>query len=129
MKLHHVAIVSVSQENADRFYSGILGLGKIKTSTLNKELSKQLFDLDEECRIILYGNEQFVIEVFLQGPLLERKVSCVHLCLEVKDRETFLEKCQGEGLTLRRIPKGDSVLVFIEDYDGNLFEIKQQVSG
>ena len=48
MRLHHVALVGRSLENADQFYEEIVGLKKIKTYTLNKGLAKQLFDTELE---------------------------------------------------------------------------------
>jgi catechol 2,3-dioxygenase-like lactoylglutathione lyase family enzyme len=55
----------------------------------------------------------------------EKGPSFEHLCLEVEKREDFLAQCQSSGVEVKRIPKGDSLLAFIEDYDGNLFEVKE----
>ena len=125
MKLHHVAVVCSSLEKADRFYQGILELEKIKTSTLSRNLAEQIFDRDIECQLILYSGEALSIEVFLVGTGKSTVRSFEHICLQVKNRETFLKRCQVAGLKVNRIPKGDSTLVFIEDFDGNLFEIKE----
>ena len=54
----------------------------------------------------------------------EKKPDFVHLCLEVEDMEAFVDKCLASGLSVKQVPKGDSLLVFVEDYDKNLFEIK-----
>ena len=118
-------MVCRSQENADRFYGGILGLRKIKSFTLSKDLTGQIFEIPRECQIILYGNDNFAAEVFVAHPAPGKVTSLVHLCLEVEDREGFLGKCQAMGLTVKRVPKGDSLLTFVHDYDGNLFEIKE----
>jgi len=128
MKLHHVAAVCSSQDNADRFYEGILGLKKIKTFSLNKDLAEQIFDTARECQIILYGNEDFAIEVFIVSEKAEKATLFEHLCLEVEDKEELLLRCKSKGLAVKRIPKGDSLLTFIGDYDGNLFEIKESVA-
>jgi len=128
MRLHHAVTVCISQENAERFYEGILGLKKTKTSELNEDLSKALFGVARECRIVLYENEDFAIEVFMEGLIQAKANPFEHICLEVENREGFLKKCQTSGLSVKRIPKGDSLLVFIEDYDGNLFEIKELIN-
>ncbi len=128
MKLHHMAIVCGSIERADRFYEGILGLKKIKSGTLNRTFGEQLFDISQECEMILYGNEDFRIEVFVTVSDPKMKTPYVHLCLEVKDRKSFAKKCEEAGLTVKRITKGDYLIVFIEDYDGNLFEIKESMA-
>ncbi len=125
MRMHHAAVVCGSETNADRFYQGILGLQKIKTSLLDEALTKQIFGRAHECHIILYGNEYFAIEVFVTTLPQEKGPSFEHLCLEVEKREDFLAHCQSSGVVVKRIPKGDSLLAFIEDYDGNLFEVKE----
>ena len=129
MRLHHVAVESRSEENADRFYKGILGLRRIKTSLLHKELSREIFDITRECQIILYGNENLTVEVFVLGLDWEKSVSFEHICIEVEDREGLMTRCRAEGLKVKEIPKGDSLLTFIADFDGNLFEIKEIKKG
>ncbi len=124
MRLHHVALVCSTRENADRFYEELVGLEKIKVSALSKELAEQIFDISLECEMITYGNENFSIEVFV-GERVPGKTSGVgHFCLQTKDREDFLAKCDSAGLTVKRVPKGDSVVTFVKDFDGNLIEIK-----
>lgn len=124
MKLHHVAVVSHSLENADRFYGEILGLKQIKSFTLDRELANQIFDVDCECQISLYGNENFAVEVFVTSAHPENVNPFVHLCLEVENKEKFAENCQAKGLETKRISRGNGSLIFVKDYDGNLFEIK-----
>ncbi|MCP4666222.1 MAG: hypothetical protein GY849_07635 [Deltaproteobacteria bacterium] len=124
MQLHHVAVVCRSEELADRFYGGILGLKRIKSSLLQKELAGLIFDMALECPFMLYGNETLFVEVFVPGRVQEKLASFEHMCLEVEDREKLLSKCRAAGLRVKEIPKGDSLLTFIADFDGNLFEIK-----
>jgi catechol 2,3-dioxygenase-like lactoylglutathione lyase family enzyme len=128
MKLDHMAIVCSSIENADKFYEEILGLKKIKSGTLDRAFAEQLFDISQECEMILYGNEDFRIEVFVTVSDPELKAPYVHVCLEVNDRKSFTKKCEEAGLTVNRIPRGDYPIVFIEDYDGNMFEIKESMT-
>jgi catechol 2,3-dioxygenase-like lactoylglutathione lyase family enzyme len=125
MRLHHVGLTCSSQENADRFYGGLLPLQKIKTTTLSEGLAGQIFDTAQECQIILYANETFAVEVFVPASPSGKRAPFVHLCLEVESREEFVERCQDMALPVKRIERGDSALTFIEDFDGNLFEIKE----
>ena len=125
MRLHHAALVSSSEANADKFYEGILKLRKIKTSLLKKNLAEALFDIDVECPLILYGNEDFAIEVLVMNRIPDKKAPFTHLCLEVEDRKEFLTSCRSSGLVVNLFPKGDSQICFVQDFDGNLFEIKQ----
>ena len=125
MKLHHVGCVCSSLENAARFYEGIVGLKKIKSSTLNKELSEQIFNLSLECEMVTYGNDNFNIEIFVDPHIKKDKAGFGHYCLQVGDREEFLRNCESAGLPVKRVPKGDSVVTFVTDFDGNLIEIKE----
>ena len=124
MRLHHASLVSSSEANADKFYEGILKLRKIKTSILKNNLALRIFDMDVECPLILYGNEDFAIEVFVTNQIPDKKAPFSHLCLEVEDREKFLTSCRSAGLAVNLVPRGDSQICFVQDFDGNLFEIK-----
>ena len=128
MKLHHVGLVSSSQERADRFYEGILGLAKIKTSELTEDITEQIFHTPQRCLMIFYGNNGLSVEVFVPEESPARKAPFEHICLEVKERGAFLKTCQDNGLEVRRIPRGDTFLAFVADFDGNLFEVKEASS-
>ena len=124
MKLHHVALVSSSETNADKFYEGILKLRKIKTAILKNDLAQKLFGTDVECPLILYANQDFAIEIFVTDKVPSQKAPLIHLCLQVEDREQFAASCRSAGLAVNLIPRGDSQICFVQDFDGNLFEIK-----
>jgi hypothetical protein len=66
------------------------------------------------------------VEVFLADPPDERGPRFEHICLEVEDRETFMKKCQGSNVAVNLVPKENRLLLFIQDDDGNLFEIKER---
>ena len=78
MRLHHTALVSSSESHADKFYQDILKLKKIKTSILQSELASELFEIDAECILFLYGNEDFAIEVFVTKQLPSKKEPFTH---------------------------------------------------
>ncbi|MBW1726167.1 MAG: VOC family protein [Deltaproteobacteria bacterium] len=128
MKLHHIAIICSSIERADRFYGGVLELKKIKSGTLDRVFGEQLFGISQECEMILYGNQDFRIEVFVTASVPKMKTPYQHICLEVQDRKSFVEKCDEARLTVKRFSKGDYLIIFIEDYDGNLFELKESMT-
>ena len=49
-----------------------------------------------------------------------------HVCFKVESLEEFLEKCRRSNVEIIRVPKGDYLVTFIKDFDGNLFELKGQ---
>ncbi len=126
MLLKHVALVSSSEENSDKFYENLLGLKKTRSKILPATLSKQIFNIDCEYKIIDYSNEDIHFEVFIGNQKRFDHKSVEHVCLEVDDLKEFLHKCEGMGVNILQIPKGEAFLTFISDYDGNLFEIKER---
>ena len=124
MKLNHVALVCSSEQRADDFYQGVLELKRIRSFVLPRELARQIFEIDDECRVLVYGDSRFAAEVFLAKPAPGRGTSFEHIGIEVKNIEEFVKRCEAMQVEVNRVPKGDRLLTFVKDYDGNLFEIK-----
>jgi catechol 2,3-dioxygenase-like lactoylglutathione lyase family enzyme len=125
MRLNHIALVCGSEQRADDFYEGVLGLRRIKSFVLSNDLAHQIFGIDREYRVLVYGNDRFSAEVFLAAHPPGPDTGLAHVCLELKDREDFVKRCESMHVEVNRIPKGDTLLTFVKDYDGNLFEIKE----
>jgi len=123
MLLRHVALTCSSEANSDKFYKDLLGLNKLEPKVLPSELSKAIFNLGTELRIINYLDEDLHFEIFLTNPIGNGARQIEHMCLEVDDLSGFMEKCRSLNVDITQIPKGDKTLTFIEDDDGNLFEI------
>ena len=98
MKLHHIGVVCTSAEHADRPYGKVLGLQQIKTSMLIENLAGQIFRISQTCTILLYGNDNMLIEVFVPQSPTKNRSSFAHLCLEVERREQFARKCHDNAL-------------------------------
>ncbi len=132
MRLNHVALVCGSEQNSDQFYQVLLGLNKIESKTVPAELSKAIFDVEQAFQLIKYGNDEFMFEVFIgsypeQTPPRSSRGLIEHTCLEVDAIEAFLDACAQGGVEIRKIPKPGGHIVFIKDFDGNLFEIKEKM--
>ena len=124
MRVKHVGLTCSSEENSDKFYQVLLGLNKSESKILPIELSKAIFNLDADLQIINYGDKNIHFEIFIDRQLKKRQPQIAHLCIEVEDLTGFVNKCQSMHLEIKQVPKGNKILTFIEDYDGNLFEIK-----
>ena len=124
MVLKHVALVCRSEENSDRFYHSLLGLPKLSSKTLPAELSESLFNVAADIPILNYGDDEIGFEIFIFDKDPGDTVKIEHTCLAVGDRQAFLEKCRSSDIEILQVPKGDDFVVFIRDYDGNVFEIK-----
>jgi catechol 2,3-dioxygenase-like lactoylglutathione lyase family enzyme len=127
MLLKHVALVCSSENNSDKFYKDLLGLEKKGSKILPRMLSKQIFHIDAEYKIINYMGNNMHFEIFLGNQDDVTKPRIEHICLEVDRLSEFLEKCQIMGTHTLQIPKGDGFITFITDFDGNFFEIKERI--
>jgi len=125
MKLLHAALVCETREKSDRFYRALLGLEEMGTKTVSADLMHRLFGVDTPYTLVLYGNADFCLEIFIGPRPAPRPAGVEHLCLEVENPAAFLETCARSNVSILRIPKPDGTdLVFITDFDGNRFEIK-----
>jgi catechol 2,3-dioxygenase-like lactoylglutathione lyase family enzyme len=126
MRVSHVALASSSEEKADRFYQDVLGLKRTRTVTLPASIMKSIFGLDQECRKTDYENAEIRFEIFFKDWKGPQTIRPDHVCLEVGDLEVFLKKCEAMKVEIIRVAKGESIVIFIKDYDGNFFEIKEK---
>jgi catechol 2,3-dioxygenase-like lactoylglutathione lyase family enzyme len=125
MTLHHVAVVCRSMGNADRFYGEVLGLKKVKEAFLDQAFMDALFGVSVSSLLVKYTDEQLLIEVFVLDSEPSPPPLFAHSCFAVHDREAFLTHCHRAGVTVTKVPKGNDTVVFVEDFDGNRFEIKE----
>ena len=124
MFLKHVGLACSTEENADKFYQGLLGLNKSAPKTLAPDLAKAIFNLQAELQIINYQDDKLHFEVFITSLIDNESRQIAHQCLEVDALPDFIEKCRTLNVAISQISKGDKTLIFIKDFDGNLFEIK-----
>jgi catechol 2,3-dioxygenase-like lactoylglutathione lyase family enzyme len=120
----HTALVCGSEDNADRFYRGLLGLEKAEPKTLPRNLSRAIFDVDADLTVINYTGADLHFEIFLAENYPDRTKKIEHTCIEVSARQEFLDACRKHGVTVNQVEKGARTLLFVQDFDGNLFEVK-----
>ena len=124
MLLRHIALTCSSEEKSDKFYKSLLGLKKSEPKTIPADLSKALFDIDSELKIINYQDDFLHFEIFITRNNHSGIRRIEHVCLEVDDLAAFLEKCRTLQVRIVQVPRADKLLTFVSDDDGNLFEIK-----
>ena len=126
MQLKHVGLVCKSEHNSDRFYENLLGLKKVGSKMVPGDLSRQVFNLDSEYKIVNYANDKIHFEIFIDAYRTYDDKRIEHICLEFEDLEAFLVNCQQMSVKILKIHRGDAVLTFVRDFDGNLFELKEK---
>ena len=128
MQLKHAGLLCSTEENADKFYQDTLGLIKNSPKILSRDLSQAIFGVDTDLKMINYTADDLHFEIFIYPRELVLSETIAHTCLEVDDRKAFLHRCETMGIKMNIIPKNEKTLVFVYDFDGNLFEIKEKES-
>jgi catechol 2,3-dioxygenase-like lactoylglutathione lyase family enzyme len=121
--LYHAAVPCDTPAHAKIFFENILGLKLVKSFSLDHRLSKEIFSLPQSVEISVYGNDSLMIEVFIHPQ--KTTATYAHLCLGVGNSELFIEKCESNGLKPFYVTKGEKQLLFVHDFSGNLYEIKE----
>jgi len=124
MKVRHYGLACRSEDAADRFYEKFLGLKKSERKIVPAALCQLLFGIPYDLTVLNYAGDGVHFEVFIHHGLRPASGSPTHLCLEVESLDAFLERSRAMGIPVIRVPRGDQWITFIQDYDGNLFEIK-----
>ena len=123
-KILHVALPYKDKEQADIFFNKILGIPFEKEFTLTKDLSKNIFGIDEEILILVYSNKDSYFEIFITDKTPINFYN--HICIEISDRVDFINRCKQNNITPIFVKKGLKTLLFVRDFSGNLFEIKEK---
>ena len=120
----HVAVECSDQDSADRFFTGILGIPKVKSSQLSDELSQEIFKRNAGTRFETYDNGTTRFEVFITAG--HRNPTYHHIGIGVDDTHEFITKCQTQGLQPFVVNKNGKSLLFVRDFSDNLFEIVEK---
>lgn len=125
MEFIHTGLAVSSEENADRFYIGVLELEKLEPKMIGRELVQALFGIDQELPVLQYRRGTVHFELFVSQGYRAPKGQLAHACLAVADLKAVLSKCRDAGVRIIRAEKPTGTVTFIADHDGNLFELKE----
>lgn len=123
--LHHVALQYSDRKKAEIFFNKILKLPLQKTFTINKDLSNSIFGIEEEAIIDVYSNDDCYFEIFITKKTT--KYNYEHISIEISNKDEFVNRCKKYVVQTNFIKKGEKTLLFIKDFAGNLFEIKEKM--
>jgi catechol 2,3-dioxygenase-like lactoylglutathione lyase family enzyme len=125
MKIRHIGLVCRSERNADRFYGDFLGLKKSEKKLIPPTITIPLFFINEGLEVINFSSEALLFEIFIHDGTGEELGPIAHVCLDIKDPDALLARASALDVPVLRVPKGDTEVIFVQDYDGNRFEIKK----
>ncbi|MDD5084491.1 MAG: hypothetical protein PHE61_00410 [Candidatus Omnitrophica bacterium] len=121
--LNHIALEVSKKRQAEVFYSSILGLRKEREFVVSREIGERVFGIADDVPVIVFSGGGVTFEIFVTG---RRKiVPYSHVCLNVTNRAELIKTCEASGISLTRLPKEGKELIFIRDFSGNLFEVKE----
>lgn len=122
--LKHVALQYLDREKAEIFFTKILGIPLKKKFAISPELSEAIFGIKENVEIMVYDNQRATFEVFITP--INKKLGYEHTCIEIKDKKEFIKRCKKHGIKPDIIKKDNKKLLFVRDFAGNLFEVKEK---
>ena len=127
MKFEHVGIGYNSEEEADKFFIDLLGLNKIRSKSVSKDLMQSFFGVQKESKLVLYGDDDSSFEVFIADDDSKAQDIYTHSCLFIKNRDEFVARAISMGFDVIKVPRKDSegYYLFIKDLFNNLYEIKE----
>lgn len=122
--IHHVALQYPNKEAARVFFTQILGLHQVKAFMVSAELSQKIFRKTEAVEAMVYGDSHCRFEVFI-APVVE-KTGFEHIGIELQDKQGFIQRCKTYGVDPWVVKKDGKELLFVKDFAGNLFEVKER---
>jgi len=122
----HVGIINRGEDEAVEFYKNLLGMEKIKESSVPAELSRRLFNLFQEIRVVVFGRVGggMKIEVFIIPGSTPPTPNIPHFSLHVLHFPDLLKRLNQAGAKVITGQHGDKTVYFTEDFSGNRIEIK-----
>ena len=123
MKLEHIALMISDIEEVKNFYIDILEMKELKSFVLKNELAQEIFNMSNDTVAFLLQKDDVFFEIFVSDEKLKQGFN--HICISVKDREKLVGKSKAKNYNCIRIAREFSDLIFINDKNGNIFEIKE----
>lgn len=123
MKLHHLALTIQNENEVGLFYEQLLGFKLIRKFELNAEMALQIFDFNKNVRVFQLEGHGIILELFMDETAKQNNYN--HWCLSFPDREAFIKKAQNQHAKIIRIPRENHDILFVKDFSGNIFEIKE----
>ena len=123
--LNHIALQGLNKEEAVVFFTKILKIPMVKNFSVSKELSSKIFGIDESVEVYVFDNGDARFEVFIKNK--KNKSEFEHVCIDVEDKNEFVNNCRSYGLKPFFVKKNEKDLLFVRDFSNNLYEIKEKL--
>lgn len=124
--IHHIAVMCTDRVKAEIFFTKILGVPLAKNFLLSAEMTNAIFGVSEKVEVDVFDDGCTRFEVFYEKS--KRKSLFEHICIEVKRKNDFIVRCKEYGLEPFEVQKDGKTLLFVRDFSGNLYEVKECMS-
>jgi catechol 2,3-dioxygenase-like lactoylglutathione lyase family enzyme len=114
----------LDREKAEVFFTKILKIPRVKSFTVSEHLSERIFGIARVVEVDVYDKAGVRFEIFF--PPSCGKIGYGHVCVEVDDKEEFMERCKRHGVEPLMLKEEGKDLLFVRDFSGNLYEIKEK---
>ncbi len=126
MLLNHIGIFNKSKEEAVRFYRDFLEFEITKESVVPGDLTRQLFSVSKDTRMLVFGKNGIKIEVFICPECRQPSPDFNHMGLLLDNFQELVDKAGKAGVEVIIGRTSEKTVYFIKDFSGNLIEIKQK---
>ncbi|MBN2807318.1 MAG: hypothetical protein JXR22_11735 [Prolixibacteraceae bacterium] len=121
--IHHLALTVNESSEVKDFYEEVLLFGVHHKFKLSRDLSKNIFGLEEDSEVFVMRHQDMEFELFINGH--QEKSFFSHVCLAYWKSERIYASAIREGYRALIKPRQGHDTYFIWDKSGNLFEIKE----
>ena len=127
LKIEHIAVELNSEEDANIFFTELLGLKQISSKVVSADLIEKFFGVNREQKILRYVDNDLDFEVFITGNTQKSQDTFTHTCIFIENRNEFVKRVRLLGFRDIKVPRkdGNGYYLFIQDSFGNLYEIKE----
>jgi catechol 2,3-dioxygenase-like lactoylglutathione lyase family enzyme len=121
--VNHIGLQYSDKAEAEIFFSKVLGFSKVREFTVPEELAEAIFGIRKSVEVVDYGDDRIKFEIFFTDQPLSYVYE--HIGLNVPNKTEFIERCKNNGIEPIIAKKGEKDLLFIKDFAGHLYEIKE----
>lgn len=122
----HIAVTVSSKEYGEEFFKEVLQCKYMYSYGIDASTASSLFGIDKPSYVNIYMSGEGWIEVFVLEGYKKRQKNFDHICFRFDDIPGVVARGQKLGYTFLRHKKADKTVLFIQDKDGNLYELKKK---
>ena len=124
--LEHACVSLSSHEKVKILFEEVFGFEKLYSFKIDPRVMLSLFNIETSAEAFVYDCENSKLEIFVVENMRFPSPGFRHICLSFADRDSILRKAKERGYLIKEYKFEDRTVVFIQDFDGNLYEIKKR---